>query len=131
MKRVHYILFCISLSFFVTNNYQMLKLEKATLEAPRLQSPPQPVMPSSQPMSIPPPPQREATKTMSLKAGANRPMYPPSLQASKLAVRPSCSNQTLMDPEFWKWETTKGRLVLIVQRSSGHIRLLLAQKALV
>lgn len=28
--------------------------------------------------------------------------------------------------EFWKWETVKGLLVLMMQRSSGHIRLLFA-----
>ena len=40
-----------------------LKLENLTELPSMLQSPPQPVMPSSQPMSIPPPPHREPDQT--------------------------------------------------------------------
>ena len=87
--------------FFIISYYaHTLILEMAKVEPPKLHSPPHPVIPSSHPMSIPPPPHSEATKTMSLKAGENLQMYPPSLQASKLTVRPSCSNQALIVPEF-------------------------------
>ena len=41
-----------------------LKLEKETLCESMGQSPQQPVIPSSQPMSIPPPPQREPDQTI-------------------------------------------------------------------
>ena len=40
-----------------------LKFENLTELPSMLQSPPQPVMPSSQPMSIPPPPHREPDQT--------------------------------------------------------------------
>lgn len=44
---------------------QSSKFVMVTLDPSMLHSPPHPVMPSSQPMSMPPPPQREAVNTMS------------------------------------------------------------------
>jgi len=84
------------------------------------QSPPQPVIPSSQPMSPPLPPHSEEQKTTSSKLPTYPLIYPGSLQIDKLSSRPSWLNQMFTKSELWWCETINGRFVLIVHLSSGQ-----------
>jgi len=110
---------------------QTLNPLKVTELASTSQSPPQPVIPSNQPMSPPLPPHSEEQKTTSSKSPTYPLIYPGSLQMDKLSSRPSWLNQMFTKSEVWWCETINGRFVLIVHLSSGHSKFGFSLKAFV
>ena len=115
-----------------------LKSVNVTLEVSTLHADSsQPVMPSSQLMSIPPPPrrklsqvsviivytglpQRATLKTIPLKDGAMSATYSPWLHTAKLSVLPFCSSVVVTCSAFWKCVTLKGLFVLMVHLHHHH-----------
>jgi len=110
---------------------QTLNPLKVTELTSTSQSPPQPVIPSNQPMSPPLPPHSEEQKTTSSKFETYPLTYPGSLQMDKLSSRPSWLNQMFTRSEVWWCETINGRFVLIVHLSSGQSKFGFSLKAFV